>query len=608
MIKKLRQFIIENEFDFFLQQNTDEFNSEYISPRDKRIEFISGFTGSAATLLVGREKSFFFTDGRYSLQAKQQLDENEFEIVDIASQSVFQWLELALKASKKEVFLAIDSRICNLAMKKRFENLSFEPDFDPDSSIPKPGLKLVLLEKNPIDAIWQNQPTTSNSRIYALPSNACGEDFETKRQKIIKTFVKNADLLLISKPENLCWLLNVRASDVENTPLLLAYGILQKNQKLLLFADKNRFTSSFFNAEDKVDVLPEVEFVSPNEISTTLSKLRKEFSTIQLDEQNTNCWFLKHLTKLDFKISAANCPIERSKMIKNAAEASGARIGHELDAVAMLRFWLWLENSSCDLQLDEISIGKKIDELRMQSPFCRGLSFPTIAGFAENGAVIHYRANEKTNLLLDKSSILLLDSGGQYLGDDFMATTDITRCFAIGEPNESMIRDYTLVLKGHLALSRLKFPRKTFGANLDSLARFYLWQFGKDYAHSTGHGVGAFLSVHEGLAGISRRNFYELQPGMIISNEPGFYLPGQYGIRIENLLLICEFDENFLCFETLTLVPYESKLIDFSMLTYPEKMWLQGYHRRIVSCLNPYISRQEREFLAEKSRPFLAQN
>lgn len=575
MIKKLKDFLKQNEIDFFILPNSDEFFCEYIPSHEKRVKFISNFTGSNATIIFSQEKSYFFTDGRYIIQAQNELDLKEFTIFNIAQISVFSWL---LKNRSKKQKIALDAKLTSLSFIKTLQNL-----------MPNLAENLIFLPNNPIDEIWQDRLNfKTNSRIYELPIAACGEDSISKRLRIAAKLEEN-EAILISRPENLCWLLNIRASDVEFSPLLLAYGLLFKSGKMVIFLEKER----------KWEIAAErVEVIAKDEIQEFFSRKNSEFLKVIIDENTTNCWFHSLLKQANLGIKTAPCAIEIAKSVKNKVEIEGARLVHELDAIAIIKFLVWLESAvkSGDY-LDEILVAKKLLEFRQKAPSFRYPSFETIAGFAENGAIIHYKSTAKTNKKLVGNSLFLLDSGGQYLSQNFCGTTDITRTLIFGKPSESMIRDYSLVLKGHLALARVKFPRKTTGTQLDSLARFYLWQFGKDYDHGTGHGVGAFMSVHEGPCSISKRGNCELLPGMILSNEPGFYEVGKYGIRLENLQLVQEFDEKFLCFETLSLVPFSPELIDFSMLTYPEKKWLYEYHKKIIDRLKNRLEISEIGFL-----------
>jgi Xaa-Pro aminopeptidase len=588
MLTKLKSFLKEQKIDYFLLPNSDEFFSEYLPESEKRVQAITGFTGSNATVIFaagnGGEKSYFFTDGRYTLQARNQLDLNEFEIFNIAEK---QPLACLPKGSR----VAIDSRLASVNFLH---------------SLQKNSLTVVILDSNPVDEIWKNRPQKKDSEIFSLSTKLAGVDSQTKRAQILQTLA--ADALLITKPENICWLLNIRGRDLEFTPTVLTYAILFKNGEVALFK---------------------------NEIPTFGSEVKR----IQLDESATNYWLYSSLQKNNFELIHKTDPIDLIKSQKNSAEIFGAIKSHEIDGLAVTKFLFWLTQQD---ETDEISAAKKLLEFRQENKNFFSESFSAISGFASNGAVIHYHSTPETNKIFspasfekgrkqpetsvfgstqsvtedfdDKNSELalpkspsdadasppsfskralyLIDSGGQYLGEDFCGTTDITRTLAIGAPSEEMRENFTRVLKGHIALARAKFPRGTSGAQLDALAREHLWRAGLNYDHGTGHGVGSFLSVHEGPCAISKRAHQELLPGMILSNEPGFYKEGEYGIRIENLMLVEAAENNFLQFRTLTLAPLDPELIDFQMLTRPEKKWLQNYHQEILEKFSEKLEKE----------------
>lgn len=550
MLSELKNFLKEQKVNFFLLPNSDEFFSEYLPESEKRIQYLTGFTGSAATVIFGENKSYFFTDGRYILQAKQQLDLNEFEIFNIAEKPVMTWILENCVAEKK---LALDPKLASVNF---IENCK------------KNALSLVLLDSNPVDQIWQNRCAKSESAVFTLEKKIAGVEAKDKIVQILQAL--EADAQIITKPENVCWLLNIRGRDLEFTPTVLTYALLFKNGKVELF--KNRIPS-----------------------------FGQEVTKIQIDKSTTNYWLYSELQKDGYELIHKIDPIDLVKSQKNLAEIEGAIKSHQEDGLAVTKFLFWLSQQS---DTDEILAAKKLLDFRRESKNFVYESFAAISGFASNGAVIHYHATEETNKKINGDSLYLIDSGGQYLGDDFCGTTDVTRTIAIGTPTAEMIENFTRVLKGHIALARAKFPRGTSGAQLDVLAREHLWRAGLDYDHGTGHGVGSFLSVHEGPCGISRRAHQELLPGMILSNEPGFYKNGEYGIRIENLMLVEESNEKFLQFCTLTLVPLDPKLIDFSMLTYPEKKWLKNYHQKILQILADKLSSVERLWLNDLVKIF----
>ncbi len=571
-MKKITDFLIKNNFDYFLLPNSDEFFSEYLPQNQKRIEFICGFNGSSATIIFGQKKNYFFTDGRYILQAKQQLDLNEFEIINIADKPLFSWLKDNVDKTQN---LALDPKLLSKNFIEECENFLS---------------KITFLQKNPIDEIWIDKPIIQGSQVFSLPLNLVGENYEQKKSKLLDGFL--SDAIFISKPENLNWLLNIRSDDVDYTPLFLAQALLFKNGKLVIFANEERFEN--INLEN-------VEIISKEKFEEYFKKFSSQKTLIQIDKRATNYWSCEVFEKNNIKYFHKNCPIEILKAIKNSHEIIGARKSHYHDAVAIVRFLFWLEDSQKKQQIiSEISAQQKLLEFRQKCDHFLYPSFETISGFEANGAIIHYHSTPQTNKEFLGNSLYLFDSGGQYFGDNFCGTTDITRTIAIGTPTLEMIEDYTRVLKGHIALARIKFPRGTSGSQLDVLARSHLWNAGKNYDHGTGHGVGSFLSVHEGPCSISKNSPQALQVGMILSNEPGFYKEGEYGIRLENLMLVAEFDEKFLCFETLTLAPFDFNLIDFKMLTYPEKKWLAEYHQNILRTIGEELNYQELSWFISK--------
>jgi Xaa-Pro aminopeptidase len=575
-LKALKEKLKDQKIDFFFLPNSDEFFLEYLPESEKRIEYLTGFSGSNASIIFGERKSQFFTDGRYILQAKNQLNLNEFEVLNIAEKSIFLWLEENLKKGQK---LAFDGKLQSLNFIKTCQKIA-----------EKNSAELVFPENNPVDKIWQNRPKVKNSPLFFCDEKISGENSWAKRKRVLENL--ESDAVIITKPENLCWLLNLRASDVEFNPLFLAYGILFKNGEVELFIDEKRLSNLPSQALKKITA------IQPDCFDLRIAVLRKTINKIQIDATSTNYWLYQVLEKNNFEIIFKNDVIEILKSCKNEIEIFGAKKSHEIDGLAVTRFLFWLEKSLKNgEEIDEISAEEKLLEFRKKHPAFLYPSFATISSFASNGAIIHYHASKETNKKISGDSLFLIDSGGQYFGKNFCGTTDITRTIAVGKPNAEMIEDFTRVLKGHIALARAKFPIGSNGATLDVLARFHLWQVKKDYDHGTGHGVGSFLSVHEGPCSISRRGQQALLPNMILSNEPGFYAEGKYGIRIENLMLVEKCDEKFLQFKTLTLVPIDMNLIDFSMLTRPEKQWLYDYHQLVFEKLKDGLDEEEKLWL-----------
>lgn len=603
----LNQYLKTKKIDYLLLPNCDQFFSEYLPNNQQRIKAITNFTGSNAIIVFGQQQNYFFTDGRYILQAQKQIDLSSYQILNISDYPLLSWLG-DHGINKKIILIEQLTSIDFVEKIKTLKNLEIE-------FISLPQFDQILLENfnqnlkiNNVN-VDLNHDNNQSSIIYQLAKKITGVDDISKRLLIAKKI--NGDAYLITKSDDLCWLLNIRARDLENTPSLLAFAILYRDGSIDLFTDRK----STINL-----TLTKINYLNLNDLASHLNKIKNSISQFAIDYKNTNYFWLNILKQHDFKINPCYNLIENFKAIKNPVEIYGSKKAHFLDGLALTKFILWFKNqinnaqknNSCDL-LDEISAQEKLLEFRKQHQSFKFESFPAISGFAQNSAIIHYRATIETCKKISGNSVYLIDSGGQYLGDDFIATTDVTRTLLVSNKNsknfhqnfEEIIKNYTLVLKGHLALARVKFPRGSSGANLDALARFYLWQDHKDFDHGTGHLVGSFLSVHEGPNAINKRNHLELLPNMILSNEPGFYLENHYGIRLENLQRIIEIDQKFLSFETLTLAPFEADLIDFRMITYPEKKWLRNYHQNILDQFIEHLDSQEKIQLKEICQPFL---
>ena len=548
LIYLLRNKLKECKLDGFLIPSTDEFQSEYVPNYLNRLKFITGFSGSNGAALITLNEAIFFTDGRYLLQAEEELGKI-FEIRNI-------------------------STLVTLSIK---ENIGYDPKLYTDSSLKKlQSINLVACE-NLVDLIWQNKPNKKNSQIFEYPLKFSGETSIKKIDNLLKHLENNQlDSIIITDPTSICWLLNIMAHDVEYNPILLSYLILHNNGTIELFSNSQVKATNLTN-------------YSLDELSLRLELIRN--NKVQLDPSSASVWICSHLNETIF----AEDPCLLAKACKNKIEIKQAKKTHIVDGVAICKLLYWLEKNQSNQS--EISVAEKLLNFRKEHNHFIYPSFPTIAGFSKHGAIIHYNANEQTNLQLEKNGLLLLDSGGQYFG----ATTDITRVVAIGKATHEQKHNFTLVLKGHIALARAKFPIGTNGSELDILARQYLWQEEKNYAHGTGHGVGTCLGVHEGPQRIGKMSTCTLKPGMILSNEPGYYKNGEYGIRIENLMLVIENKNNFLSMETLTLAPIERNLILSKMLSSDEKLWLNSYHQKVYNKISSTLKQNEKEWLKQKT-------
>ncbi len=538
-INELREEIRSLNLDGFLIPSNDEFQSEYIPEFANRLKYITNFSGSNGLALITLDKAIFFTDGRYILQAKLELDK-EFIIQNISNLYTSSLL---------------------------FGNIGYDPKLHSSSNIQKYTTCNLIACNNLVDEIWLNKPKAKTSKIFKYPYKYAGETATSKLSRI-QNYLKaaNIDALIITDPYNLCWLLNIRAHDVEYNPVLLSYAIFYQNGKLDLFSNHK-------------------DHLSFSELSNHLKLLQNK--KVQIDPRSASMWIKSHLQEPILK----DDPCIIAKACKNNIEVSQSRNIHIIDGAALTKALYWIEKNYKKQPISEISISNKLLELRSKCTKFLYPSFSTIAGFQEHGAIIHYKAQEKSNKIISGNGLLLIDSGGQYFG----GTTDITRTILIGKATYQQKLDFTLVLKGHIALARAVFPEGIKVANLDVLARQFLWKQEKDYAHGTGHGVGNCLNVHEGLSDGA------LKKGMILSNEPGYYKNGEYGIRIENLMLVKELKNKFLGFETLSLAPIDRKLILAKALSKEEKIWLNAYHHKIYSKLSPFMNREEKTWLRAKT-------
>ncbi len=575
-LDKLRKILKENRFGGYMVSTKDEYLSEYTPEYAKRLEYITGFTGSNGLAIILQDTILFFTDGRYINQCSSQLDSKLFEIFDLQLLHNFQWS----RYFKDDEAIYYDPKL--------FTNRDLQNFFP---------IKLKPHKQNLIDQIWCNQPPKPSSDIYDYPLEYAGEKYEAKIEKCRKILFKNsANSLVITDPDSICWLLNIRAHDVEFSPLLLAYLVIS-NDKIHLFVDKDRVNASL--RRENLFISPEKEF------SNFIANIK---GVILFDDRQSSVYVCDLIKSKKHKTIENPCILWKS--CKNDVEIKHMQQRHIQDAVAVCEMLAFIDNHDVS-DLTEYDIGKKLTEFRAKNDGYVFDSFPTICGYQENGAVIHYRAEKDKAKKITNDGLLLIDSGGQYLG----ATTDITRTIAIGEPKSEYKKYYTKVLKGHIALGNAVFPKdKVSGAHLDILARQYLWNGGADYVHGTGHGVGSFLSVHEGPQNISPYGFSTiLQKNMVLSNEPGYYVPGEFGIRIENMMYVKALSEkgclsggfrsskqDFLCFQMLTLVPYAKELIELDMLSISEKRYLESYYCEIDQKVTPLLSASAKSWLKDQ--------
>lgn len=581
-LQLLRSQMSELGLDYYLVPSIDAHNSEYVPECWQRRPWISNFDGSAGEALVGLERAYVSTDGRYFLQAEQQLDKNLYTLL---RQSGFvpeteNWL--ANNAHGKK--LGVDPRVVGIG---RFKQLQAIMD--------KVGGQLVVIEDNLVDLAKQ-----ANGENVVLPTAKAillTEQFSgmSARDKLswLRTELKakSVDYIALNVLDEIAWLFNLRGADIDFNPFLISYALIGMSE-IKLCVNKDKIQEPLLSALTAAGV----SLCDYHEIGNLLSELN---GTILLDDATASQWMLSKASQ-SANVVFGRSPIVMKKAIKNTTEKEGMRISHRKDAVAMINFFYWLENN-WQTGVDEISVANKLESFRREQENIYGLSFSTISGYAANGAIIHYRATPATSKVVGNDNMYLIDSGGQYLE----GTTDITRTLHLGEPTGEQKRHYTLVLKGHLALSRAIFPDGTRGEQLDMLARSALWNEYLNYRHGTGHGVGCFLGVHEGPQKISQASStVGLMPGMIVSNEPGLYITGEYGIRIENLCLVQQIEAAnnseygpFYGFEDLTLVPYCKKLIDISLLSAEDKQQIKTYYQQITKLIMPDLAQEQQNWL-----------
>jgi Xaa-Pro aminopeptidase len=566
---------------------TDEYQSEYVPLRAQRLTWLTGFTGSAGLAIVLADKAAIWSDGRYTLQLAQQVDGELFERLHITDEPPTEWLKSALKLGDKLVY---DPWLHTEDGVKRFA-----------AACSAAGAELVPADDNPIDLVWTDQPPPPLGPVRIQDTALAGRSAAEKRKEVAASIkARGADAAVLTLPESIAWLLNIRGSDVAHTPLPLSMAVVGADGGVDLYIDSRKLS-----ADVRVH-LADVRLHEPSAFPTALDKLGQAGKAVQVDPACSGVYVLQRLEKAGAKLIRAEDPCLLPKACKTPAELDGTRAAHRRDGAAVTRFLAWLDQEAPKGGVDEIMAAEKLQSFRQLSNELRDLSFSTISGAGPNGAIVHYRVTPETNRLLENGTLYLVDSGGQYPD----GTTDITRTVAIGEPTAEMREHFTRVLKGHIAIATARFPEGTTGQQLDALARLPLWEVGLDYDHGTGHGVGSYLSVHEGPQRISKAGSpVPLKPGMIISNEPGYYKTNAYGIRIENLVAVrvvtekAENGKRWLGFETLTRAPIDRRLIDLSLLTAQEVAWLDAYHALVWQEIGPLVDDATAAWLKRVTAP-----
>ena len=567
----LRAELAKRGLDGFMVPLSDEHQGEYVARRSQRLAWLTGFTGSAGMAVVLAERAALFVDGRYTLQAAAQVDDSLYEHRHITEEPADAWLRNHLAAGAA---LGYDPRLHGTRERDRMAA--------PCHAV---GARLVPCDDNPIDALWADQPPAPLGPIAPHPARFAGTEASDKRETVAARLTeKGAAAAVLSAPDSIAWLLNVRGADVANSPLPHSFAIMHGDGGVDWFVDSRKLLP-----EVPVHIGNAVHVQAPETIANVLDALAGAGKTVLIDEAATPVWMVDRLTDGGAEVIRGADPCALPKACKNAMELDGIRAAHRRDGAALTRFLAWLASASPG-SITELDAVARLAAMRAGGEHYRGPSFDTISGAGPNGAIVHYRVTEESNRTLEPGTLYLVDSGGQYLD----GTTDVTRTVAIGRPEPEHRDRFTRVLRGHIALATARFPRGTSGAQLDTLARQFLWQAGLDYDHGTGHGVGHYLNVHEGPQRISRMGSgAALAPGMVVSNEPGYYRTGAYGIRIENLLTVKEADDangGFLGFETLTLAPIDRALIEPAMLTADERAWLDAYHARVAETLAPLLA------------------
>jgi len=586
----LRAELARRDLTGFIVPRADEYLGEYVPPSAQRLAWLTGFTGSAGLAVVLRDKAAVFSDGRYTLQVRAEIDLSLFEPLHLLDLPPSRWLSRVLVPGDR---LGFDPRLHTADQVEPLRR-----------ACTRAGAELVACPDNPLDAVWvAGRPAPPRVPVEIQPLSLAGRTSDDKRAEIAAALRADGDdSLVLTAPDSIAWLLNIRGGDVAHTPVPLSFAIVHADASVDLFIDPAKLTTP--GLTDHLG--PAVRLAPPLALDAALDRLGAEARQVRIDAAAASLHVVERLTAAGARLDRAADPCQLPKACKNAAESEGTRAAHRRDAVAMVRFLSWLAAEAPSGRVDELIAAVQLERFRAEGALYRGLSFDTISGTGPNGAIVHYRSTPLTNRTLAQGDLYLVDSGGQYLD----GTTDITRTVAIGPAGAEERRRFTLVLKGHIAVARARFPVGTTGSQLDVLARLALWAEGLDYDHGTGHGVGSYLSVHEGPQRISKvGNSIALQPGMILSNEPGYYKAGAYGIRIENLLQVVtlpvppETERPLLGFETLTLVPIDRALIEPALLDPAETAWLDSYHARVRDEIGPLLDGPAAAWLDAATRP-----
>ena len=572
----------------FLVPRADAHQGEYVPPHARRLAWLTGFTGSAGLAAVLAESAAIWVDGRYTLQVRDQVPAELFEYHHVTDNPPTDWLRRRLRPGDR---LGYDPWLHTVEGVERLA-----------AACEKAGAELVPCPGNPVDQVWADQPPPPVATVAPHPLGYAGRASADKRSEVARALEEAAvDAAVLTAPDSIAWLLNVRGADVEHTPLPLSFALVHRDATVDLFIDPRKL------GPDLAAHLGDgVRVAGPDALGPALDRLGKDGRTVQAEPSSTAVWIFQRLAAAGAKVVRAPDPCALPKACKNAVELRGARAAHERDGTALCRFLAWIAREAPAGRLTEVGVAERLDRFRAEEEAFRDVSFPTISAAGPSGAIVHYHATEATDRALGPGLLYLVDSGAQYRD----GTTDVTRTVALGPPSAEQRERFTRVLKGHIALATSRFPAGTTGSQLDVLARRPLWEAGLDYDHGTGHGVGSYLGVHEGPQRISKvGNSVALKPGMILSNEPGYYKTGEYGIRIESLVVVTPLPKasgaevELLGFETLTLAPIDLALVEPALLEADEVAWLDAYHARVRQIITPRVDADTAAWLEAATRP-----
>jgi Xaa-Pro aminopeptidase len=585
-LSAFREELARRKLTGFVIPRADQQQNEYVAPSEERLAWLTGFTGSAGMAVVLTQEAAVFVDGRYTLQAAKQVDQKAWSVEPLVDPPPANWLARHLVAGDR---LGFDPWLHTSAAVERLA-----------AACAKAGAELVAVDSNPLDSVWTERPPPPLAPAAIHGTQFSGEGEAEKLNRIRAEIAKlGVDALVLSDSHAVAWSFNIRGADVSHTPLPLSYALVPKDGRPTIFIDHRKLSNS---VRDHLEQTADVE--EPDALAPKLTALAQGGASIALDSLTAADALSRLIVAAGGKPVRGSDPVSLLKAVKNSTEIEGTRRAHRRDAVALARFFAWIDREAPTGALTEIDAVEALETFRRDTGALKDVSFPTIAGTGPNGAIVHYRVTRKSNRRISPGDLLLIDSGAQY--ED--GTTDVTRTIAIGEPTAEMRDRFTRVLRGHIAIARAVFPDGTTGAQLDTLARQFLWQAGIDFEHGTGHGVGSYLSVHEGPARISKLGTTPLKRGMILSNEPGYYKTDAYGIRIENLELvigteIAAAEKQVNAFETLTLAPIDRRVINLNMLSGDELDWVNDYHARVRHAVRPHVDDVTKAWLDDATAP-----